>query len=526
MKQRTKLILILGIALIALMVVVYLVISALRGPSPSSDGDARGGLFPFGQNRQERNQNEGDEESIVIREETEQIIETRRDDRPRVFRVTNRPVTTFNLYGKEREVIVTKQNDAGESFNETIIVTDTLAIFSDTRDGVIVSTNLDDEELTETVLTEGTVERAREGIIGGEQGEYITLRFVNEVSDRIDTFLGERKLEELPERICRVAFTSDVGRGDRGQEVLQLQQILNFKQSGALVGDGVFGTKTESSLVAFQEEKGLEITKRTDAVTREALSTECLDVERTIQQSRDKPQPVRGVFLRENIHSFVLAPNNLSAFYLVKDTSGSKGYLLDLETQKESLIFTSPFSEWIATWGSNTSVLLHTAASGLVEGVAYELNTTTREFKRVVGNIEGLTTLQSPDGSYVLVSEGTRTTLKLSVYNTRDNTTSSTALKTLPEKCTWSKDSTTIYCAVPDFTPKNIYPEAWYKGIVSFRDAIWKIDAASGLGEKIVNPNEFNTEVDALDLQLSEQENYLLLRNKLTNTLWGIDLNY
>ena len=55
-------------------------------------------------------------------------------------------------------------------------------------------------------------------------------------------------------------------------------------------------------------------------------------------------------------------------------------------------------------------------------------------------------------------------------------------LETLPEKCVWSKaDASIFYCAVPENIPAdNIYPDVWYQGLMSFSDAIWKVNIKTG----------------------------------------------
>ena len=63
-----------------------------------------------------------------------------------------------------------------------------------------------------------------------------------------------------------------------------------------------------------------------------------------------------------------------------------------------------------------------------------------------MGNINGLTTLTSPNGKLVLYSNDN---LSLNVYHTDTKVANILGVKTLPEKCVWGKISDFVYCAVP-----------------------------------------------------------------------------
>jgi hypothetical protein len=159
-----------------------------------------------------------------------------------------------------------------------------------------------------------------------------------------------------------------------------------------------------------------------------------------------------------------------------------------------------------------------------LDGVAYEVDTDTEEFRRIFGDRTGLTSLQSPDGEKVLIGTGTESGLGLELHNSATNSTLELDLSTLPEKCTWSSDSTRAYCATPGFVPDGVYPDNWYKGLVEFRDNIWEIDAETGTMQQIAVTAEFFGGIDGVDLHLSENETYLLLRDRDSYALWGVDL--
>lgn len=523
MKRKTKNILLIIIGLVLLALLGYIFVMTLRGPAQPGEEARQRSFFPFGQRGQQtEEEGAGDETG----DETEDpAVEPVRSERPRVFKITERPVTAAHIVIKETETIVQKQDEEGLFTEEIVPSTDTLVTFADTRTGEMIRVNLDDEILEESILTVPSVPRSREGYIAGEESQYLILRYFNTSRQAIETFLGERELSELPDRVCRISITEGLARGtNESAQVEQLQVFLNYvlKKEGST--DGVFGTGTEADLKTFQRNNLLTDDGTVNSTTKNEIENQCISLEQELQENRDKPRAIPGVFLRENISSLVLSPLQNEIFYLVVTGTGSEGYVLNLSTRDERLIFTSAFSEWIASWGGTDTVLLHTAASGYVDGFVYELNTKTRAFKRVAGDQTGLTALQSPSQRNLLLGTGDENELSLSLSSQPDNTLTSLPIKTIPEKCTWAKDGVTAYCAVPAFLPSDVYPDEWYKGTVTFRDDIWRINTITKTSERIVSASEFRSEVDGVNLLLSDDGHYLILRDRDSYTLWGIDL--
>ena len=99
-------------------------------------------------------------------------------------------------------------------------------------------------------------------------------------------------------------------------------------------------------------------------------------------------------------------------------------------------------------------------------------------------------------------------------------------LKTLPEKCVWGAGSEVVYCAVPKSINQGEYPDSWYQGEISFSDAIWKIDVASGSTTMISDPTTVpgGEDVDAIKLSLDQNQNYLFFVNKKDSYLWELSL--
>jgi hypothetical protein len=148
----------------------------------------------------------------------------------------------------------------------------------------------------------------------------------------------------------------------------------------------------------------------------------------------------------------------------------------------------------------------------------YEVDTGTKNFSRVLGPINGLTTLTSPNGKLTLYGDDN---LSLYLYHNDTKTSDLLGIKTLPEKCVWGSGNDVIYCAVPK-TISGTYPDDWYQGTISFSDQFWKIDAKTENTTLLFDPSTITggEEADGIKLATDTGENYLFFVNKKDSYLW------
>lgn len=232
---------------------------------------------------------------------------------------------------------------------------------------------------------------------------------------------------------------------------------------------------------------------------------------------------IRGTFLPDNIQDISMSPDAQSIFYLFNVGEGTIGTVLNLSTGTKMQIFDSAFTEWLSWWPNSKMITLTTKPSSVVAGYMYKIDPATKNFSQVLGNVNGLTTLTSPDGKMVLYGDNN---LSLRIYTTDTKETTLLGVRTLPEKCVWGKGSDFIYCSVPKSTSPLPYPDAWYQGEVSFNDQIWKIDVAAANAEIIADISALSEgeEVDGIKLALDEKEGYLFFVNKKDSFLWELRL--
>ena len=238
---------------------------------------------------------------------------------------------------------------------------------------------------------------------------------------------------------------------------------------------------------------------------------------------------ITGTFLPDDITDLSLSPDTTKLFYLLNVGNNAIGTTLNLSASKPSdvgkktQIFDSPFTEWLSSWSNVNMITLGTKPSASVPGHMYVVNPTTKSFSRVLGDINGLTALLSPDGKSILYSDNS---LSLSIYNISNATRTPVGVRTLPEKCVWNSGSTVLYCAVPGAINSFQYPDVWYQGEESFVDQIWKIDIVNGLTTMLADPAVIpgGENIDGIKLAIDKNEKYLLFVNKKDSFLWGLNL--
>ncbi len=280
------------------------------------------------------------------------------------------------------------------------------------------------------------------------------------------------------------------------------------------VYEAYFGNKGESVIMRY-----LKIDDETIETFVGILPKEYLGAENNNNE-------IKGSFLPDNIKDISISPNTLKIFYLLGSENNTIGVTANALGSQKIQIFDSSFTEWLSLWPNANMITLTTKASALAPGYMYAIDQNKKSpnnISKILGEINGLTTLTSPNGKLILYNNSD---LALYVYNISTREESVLGIRTLPEKCVWTKTSDAVYCAVPKFIEGALYPDAWYQGEISFSDEIWKIDVGSGQTTILLDPMSIQggEDTDGIKLALDEAENYLFFVNKKDSYLWELNL--
>jgi hypothetical protein len=235
---------------------------------------------------------------------------------------------------------------------------------------------------------------------------------------------------------------------------------------------------------------------------------------------------ITGSFLPQDISSTTFLSNGTKFLYGIPGNNGSVWTTSALDGSGKKQVLISAFKEWIVEWPIEGKIFFTTKASGGIPGYTYTLTTASGNFEKVIGNIPGLTTKINQNGTMLAFSRSMEVGMTFNILNIPKQTVIETGLQTLPEKCIWAKDMITLYCAVPNNPASLQYPDSWYQGLTDFSDSIWKIDSGTGITKLVINIlSTEGKEIDAINLTLDPEENYLLFINKRDGTAWSYALN-
>jgi hypothetical protein len=292
------------------------------------------------------------------------------------------------------------------------------------------------------------------------------------------------------------------------------------------VHEAYFGNRGESVIMRYLKENGRTIETFYSILPKDLLVINT-QTQTTTEPVTETTKEIKGGFLPEDVKDISVSPDGSKIFYLFNSGSNvsesATGTILNLSTNKKVQIFNSPFTEWLSLWPSNNIITLTTKPAANIEGYMYSMDAVGKNLKKVLSGINGLTTLTSPNGKLVLWSDDR---LALNIFYMDKRNSDLLGLRTLPEKCVWSKSSESLYCAVPKSVGTNLYPDSWYQGEVSFNDQLWKIDMKTGNTTLLLDPVAVTgaEEIDGIKLALDEGENYLFFVNKKDSFLWKLDL--
>ncbi|MES3031455.1 MAG: hypothetical protein V4697_03525 [Patescibacteria group bacterium] len=266
---------------------------------------------------------------------------------------------------------------------------------------------------------------------------------------------------------------------------------------------------------------------RGDTDTIANLFAELRPIASTTEAQTSTRFEVKGKYISDTIDQITVSPaGDKVATWNIEDAKGAL-YVSTFDEKTRTKLLDAPFTQATLEWPEINTLLLGTKASAGSSGYLYKVDIKTGVQTKLLGGIKGLSGTMSRDAQHVLFSRGGIDSVNTSLLTVKDSVVSEVIFKTLADKCTWSTlRKNEIYCAVPTEIPQGIYPDAWYKGTVSFVDQIWHLNTATGEVHLLANLLRLSDElIDATKLTLDPDENFLYFTNKRDLSLWSLDLN-
>lgn len=191
--------------------------------------------------------------------------------------------------------------------------------------------------------------------------------------------------------------------------------------------------------------------------------------------------------------------------------------LADLGT-KDFFLAAVPQSNLVSFWSRPT----------VLDTAAIETVSTLGEGRRALGTgFFGADYSWSPNGERVLVSGSTTTNgtdFSLRIVE-KSGEVKNLALPTLISKTAWSRDSQTIYYALPGALPEGaLLPNDYFEKPLHTKDTFWKVDISTGKKTRLVELKETTVAFDSSDLFLPTSEDALYFTDRTSKKLYRIQL--
>lgn len=225
------------------------------------------------------------------------------------------------------------------------------------------------------------------------------------------------------------------------------------------------------------------------------------------------------------ISDVILNKNTNKLVYSIKQGGSSVITTSNIDRTGEKPLKTLYFEDFTLDTINSTDVLITTKASQTAPGYAYTLNTTTGSFSKILGNITGLLVKVSPDKRFYIYSRSEIDRPQTLLLNTQNGFSVPLSFDTIPsEKCVFSQKESSAYCFGSLLYKKGQYPDDWYKGKILNYETLYKINLEDASITVLYNFQADNIDLDAFNVQLSNDEGFIVFQNKFDLTLWGLKL--
>lgn len=178
-----------------------------------------------------------------------------------------------------------------------------------------------------------------------------------------------------------------------------------------------------------------------------------------------------------------------------------------------------PKSPFVASWPTPANTRI---------GELRSISIASGETKKIFDGKYGADYLWSPNGETILMSwapEKGSSKLALATINKNGGEYTDLNMPTLVQKCVWSQDNATIFCALPgSLAPGTVMPDDFFKKTAGGNDTFWKINVKTGEKERVIALENLDTSYDAVDLLLDSSEKTLYFVNRKDEKLYKIAL--
>jgi hypothetical protein len=230
-----------------------------------------------------------------------------------------------------------------------------------------------------------------------------------------------------------------------------------------------------------------------------------------------------GVSLPKDIAAVAPDPKAPQLLYLQLHGGGVVGMTSGWNGSKQKQVFVSVLSDWRISWLPDGRIILVQKAADGLAGYAYTLKGAA--LQPLLGPLPGLTILPRTGSSALLYSTSSGGGLALFVRVSATTSVTRLPIATVADKCVWAPGAVLIaYCAAPQVAPIGAFLDAWYRGEIHSRDAIWRIDAGANQAQLIFAPSS-DISLDVINPVIDDGGSYIAFMNAADQSPWLLRLN-
>lgn len=281
--------------------------------------------------------------------------------------------------------------------------------------------------------------------------------------------------------------------------------------------------------IGLTDQTETQISNTTSPQTAEATFSSNADLVGLIAYRNYQSEALVGTIESESgslENSFSLPPdarnlafnNQGNVLYTVTENGRTTGYQYNRQEQIRREVFNLPMTEISLLWGADNAVTyLYTKPTNILDGYLYEVD--NNQLTPIGRGAPALLAMSAGDQLVRTFSENGR--LRSTISNLDGSNTRDLPLTVIPEKCAFASDMTALWCGGSISGWADNFVEAWYKGTTAANDALWRINLETLSAELHLDLfNSAGQQFDVDDIAISSDQQQIVLRNKLDNSLW------
>src|SRR3989344_7784921 len=219
-------------------------------------------------------------------------------------------------------------------------------------------------------------------------------------------------------------------------------------------------------------------------------------------------------FISDSVSAVIFSPDSKSMAFINSTETAENVFVANSSFGNQRKILDNNIPNLEISWPTTNIISLKTKSSNTTSGFLYTINTNGGNFTKIIESL-GLDAVWNNAGSGLVY---TNSNMDLFFLDIKTGARKSLGLKTVAEKCAFSKKQlNVVYCAVPSTIESGNYPDEWWQGKKSFEDNMVAIDVST-LDLVLFA----NTQSDAVNPILLEDETYLLFRDRNNGELWSL----